>query len=370
MASLSAEERIAFQDSVKRLLADHSAEADVRRVMNLAEGLDRDLWRRLGELGVVGLLVEEAYGGVGAGPEELERVMEEAGAALLCAPLLSSAVLATGLIQALGDETDKARLLPSVADGSRIATVALAGSRGGWTADDLAVRAEAAEEGWRLDGQACFVTHGQIADLMLVVARTRDGPVVFEVEKDAPGLSVQPLPTFDHTLRLADLTFAATPARRLASSRPVWEAVEAALDLGRVALAGEQAGGARRVLEFTVDYAKTRVQFGRSIGSFQAIKHMAADLLLESESAVSAARAAARSLADGAPDAKAAISLASFACAEAFVQVAATAIQMHGGIAFTWAHPAHLYLRRARADAQLFGAPHVYRERYLEALGA
>ncbi|MBV8681540.1 MAG: acyl-CoA/acyl-ACP dehydrogenase, partial [Caulobacteraceae bacterium] len=120
----------------------------------------------------------------------------------------------------------------------------------------------------------------------------------------------------------------------------------------------------------TVDYAKTRVQFGRSIGSFQAIKHMAADLLLESESAISAARAAAWALAERAPDAKAAINLAAFACADAFVQIAATAIQMHGGIAFTWAHPAHLYLRRARADAQLFGAPHVYRERYLEALGA
>jgi alkylation response protein AidB-like acyl-CoA dehydrogenase len=370
MASLSAEERVAFQDSVKRVLADYGAEADVRRTMDLPEGFDRDLWRRLAELGVVGLLVEEAFGGVGAGPEELERVMEEAGAALLCAPLLSSAVLAAGLIQALGDEADKARLLPSIADGSRIATVALAGPRGGWTADDVAVRAEVMKQGWRLDGQARFVTHGQVADLVLVVARAADGPAVFEVEKDARGLGVLPLSTFDHTLRLADLTFAATPARRLASSRPAWGAVEAALDLTRVALAGEQAGGARRVLELTVDYAKTRVQFGRSIGSFQAIKHMAADLLLESESAISAARAGARSLAEGAPDTKAAISLAAFACAEAFVQVAATAIQMHGGIAFTWAHPAHLYLRRARADAQLFGASHVHRERYLEALGA
>ena len=370
MASLSAEERIAFQDSVKRLLADRSAEADVRRAIETPEGFDPDLWRRLSELGVVGLLVEEAYGGVGAGPEELERVMEEAGAFLLCAPVLSSGVLAAGLIQALGDEADKARLLPSIADGSRIATVALAGPRGAWTAGDLAVKAEPAGEAWRLNGQARFVTHGQVADLLLVVARTPEGPGVFEVERDAAGLRAKGLPAFDHTLRLADLGFSETPARRLVSQRPAWEAVETALDLARVALAGEQAGGARRVLEFTVDYAKTRVQFGRSIGSFQAIKHMAADLLLESESAISAARAAARALAEGSPDATAAINLAAFACADAFVQVAATAIQMHGGIAFTWAHPAHLYLRRARADAQLFGAPHVHRERYLQALGA
>jgi alkylation response protein AidB-like acyl-CoA dehydrogenase len=370
MASLSAEERIAFQDSVKRLLADRSGEADVRRAMDLPRGFDPDLWRHLSELGVVGLLVDQAYGGVGAGPEELERVMEEAGAFLLCAPLLSSGVLAAGLIQALDDEADKSRLLPSIADGSRIATVAFAGPRGGWSAEDVAVQAQPAQDGWRLNGRARFVTHGQVADVILVVARTPDGLAVFEAEAGAPGLGIQALPTFDHTLRLADMSFEATPARRLASARPPWDAVEAALDLARVALAGEQAGGARRVLEMTVDYAKTRVQFGRSIGSFQAIKHMAADLLLESESAISAARAAARALAESAPDAKAAINLAAFACADAFVQVAATGIQMHGGIAFTWAHPAHLFLRRARADAQLFGAPHVYRERYLEALGA
>jgi alkylation response protein AidB-like acyl-CoA dehydrogenase len=203
-----------------------------------------------------------------------------------------------------------------------------------------------------------------------VAARAPDGIGIFEVEPGAPGLAVKPLPTFDHTLRLADLTFEATPARRFAASRPAWQAVEEALDLTRVALAGEQAGAAKRALEFTVDYAKTRAQFGRLIGSFQAIKHMAADLLLESESAISAARNAAARLAEGAADAPAAISLAAFACADAFSKVTADAVQMHGGIAFTWAHPAHLYLRRARADAQLFGTPAAYRERFLEALGA
>jgi alkylation response protein AidB-like acyl-CoA dehydrogenase len=171
-------------------------------------------------------------------------------------------------------------------------------------------------------------------------------------------------------LRLSRITFSETPARALADARPGWDAVERALDITRVGLAGEQAGAARRVLEMTIDYAKTRVQFGRPIGGFQAIKHMAADLLLESESATSAARHAAQALADGAPDAGAAISLAAFACADAFTTVAATSIQMHGGIAFTWAHPAHLYLRRARADAQLLGAPPFYRERYLRQLGA
>jgi alkylation response protein AidB-like acyl-CoA dehydrogenase len=369
VASIAAEDLTALTDSLHRLLQDKSSETDVRRTMETAEGYDPALWSQLAEMGVVGIAIDEAYGGVGAGPVELERVMEEAGATLLCSPLLSS-VLAGALLQALGDGSASTRLLPSIADGSKLATVALTGPKGGWTASDVAVSASDAGEAWTLNGPASFVTDGQVADVILVVARAADGLAVFEVEPGAPGLVIKPLPTFDHTLRLADLAFAATPAKRLAPSRPVWDAVEQALDLVRVGLAGEQAGGAKRALEFTVDYAKTRAQFGRLIGSFQAIKHMAADLLLESESAISAARAAARSLADGAPDARAAVDLAAFACADAFSTITATAIQMHGGIAFTWAHPAHLYLRRARADAQLFGTPAAYRERYLQALGA
>lgn len=370
MATITAEDRTALTDSLHRLLADRCTEADVRRTMETPEGYDPALWAALAEMGVVGLLVDEEYGGVGAGPVELERVTEETGAALLCGPLISSGVLAAGLIQALDDEAAKSRLLPGVAAGTTIATVALAGPRGGWTEADVAVTAAPAGDGWALTGTSSFVTHAQVANVILVAARAPDGLGIFEVEPGARALAIKALPTFDHTLRMADLTFGATAARRLVSNRPAWQAVEPALDLARVALAGEQAGAAKRALEFTVDYAKTRAQFGRLIGSFQAIKHMAADLLLESESAISAARNAAARLAEGADDAPAAVSLAAFACADAFGKVTADAVQMHGGIAFTWAHPAHLYLRRARADAQLFGTPAAYRERYLEALGA
>jgi alkylation response protein AidB-like acyl-CoA dehydrogenase len=370
VATITAEDRTALTDSLNRLLADKCTEADVRRTMETDAGYDPGLWAALAEMGVVGLIVAEEFGGVGAGPVELERVTEETGAALLCGPLISSGVLAAGLIQALDDDAAKSRLLPGIAAGTTIATVALTGARGGWTERDVAVSAESAGDGWSLSGTASFVTHGQIADVVLVAGRTPDGIGIFEVERGAVGLAVNPLPTFDHTLRLAELAFEATPARRLAANRPAWGAVEQALDLARVALAGEEAGAAKRALGFTVDYAKTRAQFGRLIGSFQAIKHMAADLLLESESAISAARNAAAKLAEGAEDAPAAISLAAFACADAFGKVSADAVQMHGGIAFTWTHPAHLYLRRARADAQLFGTPAAERERYLQALGA
>ena len=370
MAIFTQEDRIALTDGLRRLLADLGTEADVRRTMERPDGYDPILWRQLAEMGIVGLTVGEDFGGGGGGPVELERIMEETGAALLCGPLLSSGVLAAGLLQALGDAGAAARLLPSIADGSRIATAALTGDAGGWTPETVTVDAAPTAGAWALSGVASFVTDGQIADTLLVAARSRETIALFEVAPGAEGVTVTPLPAFDRTLRLARITFARTPGRALADGGPAWDAVERALDMTRVALAGEQAGAARRVLEMTVDYAKTRVQFGRAIGGFQAIKHMAADLLLESESATSAARHAAQALADGSSDAGAAISLAAFACADAFTAVAAASIQMHGGVAFTWAHPAHLYLRRARADAQLFGAPAFYRERFLRQLGA
>ena len=369
MATLTAEDRTALTDSLRRLLTDQSSEAQVRQTMETETGYDPALWRQLAEMGVVGLVIEEAYGGAGLGPVELELVMEEAGATLLCSPLLSSGVLAAGLLQALNDDDAKGRLLPAMASGERIATAAITGPIGGWTEDDVAVRADADGADWTLTGEASFVTHGQVAGVLLVAAKTREGVAIFEADPRGGGVTVTALPAFDHTLRLARIDFAEAPVRPLAHARPAWDAVEAAMDLARVALAGEQAGGAKRVLDMTVDYAKLRIQFGRPIGSFQAIKHMAADMLLDTESAVSAARHAAKALAERANDADAAISLAAFACADAFTQATAASIQMHGGIAFTWAHPAHLYLRRARADAQLFGAPAYHRDRFVRQLG-
>jgi alkylation response protein AidB-like acyl-CoA dehydrogenase len=368
MAEFTSDDRGALRDALRRLLKDHSSEADVRRTMVSDSSQDPALWQRLVDMGITGLLVDEAHGGGGGGPIEIEIVMEEAGAALLCSPLLSTGILSVGLLQGLGNAEAAARLLPSIADGSRIVTVAITGTAGTWTEADVGVIATRTDEDWTLEGTASFVTHGQNADVLLVVARTPNGTAIFEVAPSAPGVTIGSLPTFDHTLRLARIDFARVSARALVSNRPAWEAVEEALNLALVALAGEQAGGTRATLDMTVAYAKSRVQFGRAIGSFQAIKHMATDLLLEAESATSAARHAARCLAENTPDAGAAVSLAAFACADAFVTTTATSIQMHGGIAFTWDHPAHLYLRRARADAQLFGTSNYHRERYVRQL--
>lgn len=365
---LSAEELEAFLEQLRRLLADRCTEADVRRVMESGDGHDADLWQRLSEMGIPGILVEAEHGGLGAGPAVLERAMEELGASLAPTPILSS-VLATGLIAALGDEPTSARLMPGLADGSTIPALALTGPAAKWTRESVAVSASPRGNGWQLDGKAAFVLHASFANLLLVVARAEDGIALFEVSPNAAGLAIAQLPAFDRTLSLADIAFEAVEATRLSPSGDSWALVEQALDLGRVALAGEQAGGAKRLFEITVGYARDRHQFGRAIGSFQAIKHMAADLLLESESAISAARHAANALAEGAEDAPQSISLAAFACADAYVKVAADSIQMHGGIAFTWVHSAHLYLRRARADAQLLGSSATMRERFVQQLG-
>jgi alkylation response protein AidB-like acyl-CoA dehydrogenase len=368
MPTTSAEERTAICDAVRGLMRDKSSEAAVRSAMETPAGYDPELWTRLAEIGIVGLLIDPEHGGTGLGPVELELVMEETGAALLCSPLLSSGVLGASLLAAGEDREAQARLLPGIAAGTTIATVALTGDAGTWTPEGVTVDAKAANGHAVLSGASSYVMHGQIADLLLVVAKTGAGFGIFEVAVDAAGLTRTTLSSLDKTLRLARLEFADTPARQI--GRMAWPAVQRALDLALVALAGEQAGGARRVFDMTVEYVKTRIQFGRPIGGFQAIKHMAADLLIEVESASSAARHAAEQLADQTSTAGEAVSLAAFACAEAYSKVAATAIQMHGGIAFTWEHPAHLYLRRARAYAQLLGSPALYRERYLTQLGA
>ena len=359
-----------MQESVHRLLADASDERAVRETMETEQGFDTQLWQQLAQMGVVGLIIDEDHGGSGVGPMELEIVMEEVGAALLCSPLLASGVLAAALIQALGDGDASDRLLPQIASGECIATAVLTGEGGCWSEAGVSVDASQVDGRWQLRGDASYVLHGQNADVLLVAANTDNGIAIFELNADAGGVTINSLPTFDHTLRLANIGFADAVAQPLNATQPAWNAVRTAIDISLVALAGEQAGGSRHCLDFTVEYAKNRIQFGRAIGSFQAVKHMAADLLLESESATSAARHAAACLAENSEQTEEAISLAAFACADAFVTTTATSIQMHGGIAFTWEHPAHLYLRRARADAQLFGNSNYYRERYLQALGA
>jgi alkylation response protein AidB-like acyl-CoA dehydrogenase len=347
---------------VRRFLAEKSPVSDVRRLMATEAGYDPAVWARLGQLGLTGLTIPEEYGGAGCGPVEQLIVCEEMGAALLSAPYLASAVLAAGALLASGDAAAQADLLPPIASGETIATLAVPEDDGSWTPDESAVTARRSGDRYLLDGRKSFVPDGMIADLVLVAASSADGPGLFAVGGDAPGLSRRAMQTLDLTRRQAVLTFSETPGRPVSQPGAAAEIVARAVRGGMLALAAEQVGGAQRCLDMAVAYAKVRHQFGRAIGSFQAIKHMCADMLLQVESARSAAYHAAWAAADGAADLPLVASLAKAFCSEAYFHVAASNIQVHGGIGFTWEHDAHLYYRRARSAEVMLGTPASHRE--------
>ena len=364
------DEQRALRGAVADLMTRHSSEAQVRTLMASDTGLDRKVWQDLAAMGLTGLLITEEYGGAGAGPVEMGIAMEEMGRVLLVSPFLSTAVLVPSLLAAAGDATECAAVLPRIAAGELVASVAFAEDDSARLPATIATSAGAIGDAWHVTGYKHFVLDGQSADLLYVLAGTDAGPAVFAVDAAAAGLDMTPLTTVDPTRKQCRLQFVDTPARLVGRLGAGVDVFTAALDRSAVALVSEQAGGARRAVEMATEYAKTRYQFGRAIGSFQAVKHMCADMLLEAESAVSAARFVAGSFAGQAPSRIADLALAQAYCSDAFVFVAATNIQVHGGIGFTWEHPAHLYLRRARSDAQLLGSPSWHRERYLRQIEA
>ncbi|MFG2455617.1 acyl-CoA dehydrogenase family protein [Streptomyces sp. NPDC048523] len=363
--------------TVRAFLAHTSPETETRRLMETPEGFDRALWRRMGtELGLQGLAVPEEYGGAGCGPVEVGVVMEEMGRALLCAPFLSSAVLATNTLLRCADEEARKRLLPGLASGELVGTLALTEDSARWDAAGVRLTARESNGSWLLSGHKMFVLDGATADVVLTVARvenaTDDGIGVFCVEGDAPGLTRAPLPTMDPTRRQARLDYRDVPATRLRTHGDGWDLVSEVLDRAAVALAAEQVGVATRALDMAVEYAKVRHQFGRPIGSFQAVKHLLADVLLEVESARAAAHyalLAAENSESADPELPAVASLAKAFCSDACVQAAEENIQVHGGIGFTWEHPAHLYLKRAKTSHLLFGDPAYHRELLARRIG-
>ncbi|BBX47527.1 acyl-CoA dehydrogenase family protein [Mycobacterium cookii] len=364
------DEQRALREAVADVLARHCDEAQVRALMATDTGYDPAVWRELAAMGLTGLLIAEQYGGSDAGPVEMGIAMEEMGRALLVGPFLSTAVLVPSLLAESGDTAECAAVLPRIAAGELIASVAFAENGSARLPAAISTSARAVDDAWIINGDKHFVLDGLSADVLYVLADTGAGAAVFAVDAGTAGLVVTPLTTVDPTRKLCRVRLADTPARLVGQLGAGVEVVAAALDRSAVALLSEQAGGARRVVEMATDYAKTRYQFGRAIGSFQAVKHMCADMLLEAESAVSAARFVAAAFAENAPSRIADLALAQAYCSDAFVHVAATSIQVHGGIGFTWEHPAHLYLRRARCDAQLLGSPSWHRERYLQQIGA
>ena len=364
------DEQDELRRTVRAFLADTSPETETRRLMETPEGFDRALWRRMGtELGLQGLAVPEEYGGAGCGPVEVGVVMEELGRALVCAPFLSSAVLATTTLMRCDDEDARKRLLPGLASGELVGTLALTEDSARWDATGIQLNARESDGRWLLTGHKMFVLDGATADVVLTVARTDDGIGVFWVDGDATGLTRAPLPTMDPTRRQARLDYDDVPATRLRTHGDGWDLVSQVLDRAAVALAAEQVGVASRALDMAVEYARIRHQFGRPIGSFQAVKHLLADVLLEVESARAAAHFALLAAADEDPKLPGVASLAKAFCSDACLQATAENIQVHGGIGFTWEHPAHLYLKRAKTSQLLFGDPAYHRELLARRIG-
>ncbi|QFQ95091.1 acyl-CoA dehydrogenase [Streptomyces phaeolivaceus] len=357
-------ERRQLRAVLREFLAQTCGPEEVRGQTAGPHGFDPVLWERLaGEIGVHGLALPEEYGGAGGSFADLAVALEETGRVLCPAPLLPTVVLAAHTLLLCGDRAACERLLPGIASGALTATVA-------GFAHPERITAERGPDGWLLRGEADFVPDGEGADVVLVTARTSDGPRLFACEPDAGGCDRVARRVLDPTRRQALLRFRGAPAAPVGEAGQAPGVVDAVLDAGRTALAAEQVGGCAHALDAVVEYVSHRTQFGRVIGSFQAVKHRLADLLVEVEAARSASGWATACLA--APEAgevRVAASAAAVVCATAYRRAAAEYVQLHGGIGFTWEHPAHLYVRRARADEALFGTADDHRVRLAGILG-
>ncbi len=363
------EEQEQLREFVRSFLEDKASEAAVREQMATEQGYDTAVWDQMSEqMGLQALTIPEEYGGQGFGYVELIVVLEEMGRALLCAPYFSTVVLAANTLIHCEDDSAKAELLPQIASGTT-ATLAFTEESGKWDESGITMSATASGDGYTLDGVKMYVLDGHTAEIILVAARTDAGVSLFQVAADAEGLTRTPLATMDQTRKQARLEFSGTPAKLIGSDGGGWAVLERVLDLAAVALAAEQVGGAQMCLEMSVDYAKVRVQFGRPIGSFQAIKHKCADMLLEVESSKSAAYYAGWCAAELNDELPSTASLAKAYCSEAYFHAAAENIQIHGGIGFTWEHPAHLYFNRAKSSELLFGDPTYHRELLAQRIG-
>ncbi len=364
------EEQDFLRETARRFLSDKAPSERVRELMDDEAGYDAALWAEMAAMGWHGMAIPEAFGGAGFTFLELSVLLEEMGRSLLPAPFLASVVLAANTLLAAGSDEQKKRVLPGIASGETIATLALTEPNGRWDADGVEATARQDGDGWVLEGTKSFVLDGHVADMLIVAARDADGLALFLVPAEASGLTVTPLETMDQTRRMAEVRLdgvAVGADDRLAVGG--WDVLERVLEIAAVALALEQVGGAQAALEMAVAYAKERMQFGRPIGSFQAIKHKCADMLVATESAKSAAYYAAWAVSEGNDEVPIVSHLAKSYCSEAYFHTAAENIQIHGGIGFTWEHDAHLYFKRAKSSELLFGDPTHHRALLADRIG-
>jgi alkylation response protein AidB-like acyl-CoA dehydrogenase len=363
---------------VRRFVEERWPIGSVRRLADTPSGFERAVWKQMSqELGLPGLALPEACGGQGFSFLELGIALEELGRQLAGGPFLASAVLAAHAIRNAATPAEQAELLPAIAAGDAVGALAVLEPHGGLGPDAVTTECRNRAGGWRVSGHKALVIDGQNADLLVVAARApgsvgEEGVSLFALRADAPGVEVRSVEGLDLSRKLAEVALRDAPARPLGAPGAAWPALARTLDLAAIALAAEAVGAAARCLEMAVAYARGRVQFARPIGSFQAIQHKAAEVMLELESARSAAYwswwVASQDGVDPGELAEAA-SLAKSVCDDALARAAAENVQIHGGIGFSWEFDCHLYYRRAKASELLFGDPLHHRARLAERLG-
>ncbi|ETX03127.1 MAG: hypothetical protein ETSY1_01150 [Candidatus Entotheonella factor] len=366
------DEQVEFRTALRRFLSDVSPSVEVRRWMETDIGYDADVWRQMSQdLGLTAIHIPEAYGGQEYGVSELAIATEEMGRALLCAPFFSSTVMGATAIMKAGSEEQKQTLLSSIAAGEVISTLAFTELDGRWEAEAVAMTAAPANGTYVLNGTKSFVLDGHSADLLVVVARRpgsqgTEGLSLFTVAGDAAGIDRVLLKSTDPTRKLAKLTFSNVEASLLGQEGEGAGPLRETLDIAAICLANEMAGGAERLFEDAIAYAKMRVQFGRPIASFQSLKHKAAEMLMEVELAKSGGYYAAAAADEGDADVSALASLAKAAAADTYMQTAIHAVQIHGGIGFTWENDTHLWFKRAKSSEVFLGGSDYHRERLMQ----
>ncbi|MDR9450604.1 MAG: acyl-CoA dehydrogenase family protein [Acidimicrobiia bacterium] len=360
-----------LRQTTRRFLADRAPMDRVREISETDEGFDRKLWQAGAELGWHSLAIPEAYGGAGYSFAELSIVLEELGRALFPGPFLSTVVMAAEAILAAGTEQQKLANLPGISMGHLTVGVALFEGPAGADLPDIEMSAEPSEAGWVLTGEKTNVLFGAAVDVLLVAAKTAGGLSLFLLPADSAGLTAAAVPTLDATTKQAHLRFNEVrvgPDALLGREGAAGPVVERMLRLASVALALDQVGGAQWCLETAVEYSKTRFQFGRAIGSFQAIKHRCADLMVAVEHARSAVYHAARVTTDE-EELQIAAPLAKSVCSDAYMKAAGETIQILGGTGFTWEHDLHLFFKRAKSTGLMFGDGRHQRRLLADALG-
>ena len=345
----------------------------VRMLMDTERGYDDGHWAAIAEMGWLGMAIPSEWGGAGFTFLELFVLLEEQGRSLFCAPFLSTVVMAAGVVEEAGDDRQKKEILSAIASGELIAAVAFTEPNGRWEAEGVTTEARPRPGGgWTLNGTKSFVLDGHVADLLVVAAGTDQGVSLFLVPAGTEGVARGRLETMDQTRKQAEITLTDVHLASDALLGPEgggWPILERMLERAAVALSAEQVGGAQACLQMAVSYAKVRKQFGRPIGSFQAIKHKCADMLAQVESARSAAYYAGWAVSEDNDERPLMASLAKSYCSESYFFSAAENIQIHGGIGFTWEHNAHLYFKRAKSSELLFGDPSFHREKIAVQLG-